>query len=153
MYGRFSCFFKLFLRYWRKITWDESSKFHFRRFLQYLKRLYCSFVSSVQFQMVSMRSQQTMCAPPGGLSKVSPASPLKRFQSSSDWRCPSLVLSRKIIYAPSFHASLLLAIDGVMSLALCPRVVSQVPQHFRSSETQTSRDSCFAGSRSARSVV
>ena len=55
--------------------------------------------------------------------------------------------------ASSFHASLLQAIDGVTSLALCPRVVSQVPQHFKSSETQTSRDSCFAGSRSARSVV
>ena len=36
----------------------------------------------------------------------------------------------------SFHASLLQAIDGVMSLALCPRVVSQAPQHFRSSEKQ-----------------
>ena len=28
------------------------------------------------------------------------------------------------------------AIDGVMSLALCPQVVSQAPQRFRSSETQ-----------------
>ena len=26
-------------------------------------------------------------------------------------------------------------IDGVMSLALCPQVVSQAPQHIRSSET------------------
>ena len=29
----------------------------------------------------------------------------------------------------SFHASLLNAINGVMSLALCPQVVSQAPQH------------------------
>ena len=36
------------------------------------------------------------CAPPR-LSEVSPALPLKRFQCSSDWRWPSLVLSRKIV--------------------------------------------------------
>ena len=34
------------------------------------------------------------------------------------------------------HASLFQATDRVMSLALCPQVVSQAPQHFRSSETQ-----------------
>ena len=32
---------------------------------------------------------------------------------------------------------------GVMSLALCPQVVSQTPQHFRSSEMQTTCDGCF----------
>ena len=42
----------------------------------------------------------------------------------------SLVLSRFL----SFLAYLLQAIDGAMSLALCPQVVSQAPQHFRSSE-------------------
>ena len=31
----------------------------------------------------------------------------------------------------SFHASLIQAIDGVMSLGLCPQAASQVPQHFR----------------------
>ena len=41
----------------------------------------------------------------------------------------------------SFHASLLQAIDGVMSLALCPQVVSQASQHFRSSE----KASCLWG--------
>ena len=47
--------------------------------------------------------------------------------------------------ASSFHASLLQAIDGVMpSLALCPHVASQAPQHFRSSETQATSDDCFA---------
>ena len=32
---------------------------------------------------------------------------------------------------------------GVISLALCPQVVSQTPQNFRSSETQASCDGCF----------
>ena len=40
--------------------------------------------------------------------------------------------------ASSFHASLLQAINGVMSLALCPQVVSQAPQHFRSSGIHSS---------------
>ena len=46
--------------------------------------------------------------------------------------------------ASSFHASLHQVIDGVMSLALCPQVVSQAPQHFRSSEKQTTCEGCFA---------
>ena len=44
----------------------------------------------------------------------------------------------------SSHASLLQAIDGVMSLALCPQVVSQASQHFRSSEKQATCEGCFA---------
>ena len=46
--------------------------------------------------------------------------------------------------APLFHASVLQAIGGVMSLALRPLVVSQAPQHFRSSEMQTTCGSSFA---------
>ena len=46
--------------------------------------------------------------------------------------------------ASSFHASLLQEINGVMSLALCPQLVSQASQHFRSSETQATCDGCFA---------
>ena len=46
--------------------------------------------------------------------------------------------------ALSFHASLFQAIDGVMSLVLCPLVVSQAPQHFISSETQAACEGCFA---------
>ena len=53
--------------------------------------------------------------------------------------------------ASSFHASLLQTIDGVMSLVLCPQVVSQASQHFRSSEKQATCDGCFAASLSARS--
>ena len=43
----------------------------------------------------------------------------------------------------SFHASLLQAIDGAISLALCSQVVSRAPQHFRSSETHASGNGCF----------
>ena len=43
----------------------------------------CLLSSSVQFKMVSMRSEKIICAPPG-LSKVFPTSPLKQFQCSSD---------------------------------------------------------------------
>ena len=52
-------------------------------------------ISSVQFSMVSMLSEKPVCAPPR-LSEVSPMLPLKRFRCSSDWRWPSLVLSKKI---------------------------------------------------------
>ena len=45
--------------------------------------------------------------------------------------------------ASSFHNSLLQAIDGVMFLALRPQVVSQAPQHLRSSEKQAACDGCF----------
>ena len=56
--------------------------------------------------------------------------------------------------ASSSHASLLQAIDGVMSLALCPQVVSQAPQHFGSSETQATCDMvALLASLSARSFL
>ena len=44
----------------------------------------------------------------------------------------------------SFSASLLQAIDGVISLALCLQVVSQASQHFISSEKQAISEGCFA---------
>ena len=53
-----------------------------------------------------------------------------------------LVLLRKIIYHILFPR--LQAIGGVMSLALCPQVMSRAPQHFRSSEMQTTFEGCFA---------
>ena len=46
--------------------------------------------------------------------------------------------------ASSFHASLLQTINGVMPLALCPPVMSQATQHFRSSEKQATCVGCFA---------
>ena len=45
--------------------------------------------------------------------------------------------------ASSFRASLLQTIDGVMSLALCPQVVSRASQHFRSSEKQSTCEGCM----------
>ena len=69
--------------------------------------------SSVQFKMVSMCSgRPIICAPPR-LSGVSPVLPLKQFQFG---------ISKKIVERFLFllYASLLEAIDGVMSLALCP---------------------------------
>ena len=50
----------------------------------------------VQFKTVSMCSEKTIRAPPR-LSEVSPTSPLKQFQCSSDWRWPSLVIWKIII--------------------------------------------------------
>ena len=46
--------------------------------------------------------------------------------------------------ASSFRASLLQEIDAVMSLALCPQLVSQTLQHLRYSETQATCEGCFA---------
>ena len=46
--------------------------------------------------------------------------------------------------ASSFKAFLLQAISGVISLVLCPQVVSQASQHFRSSEKQATCEGCFA---------
>ena len=42
------------------------------------------------------------------------------------------------------YAYLLQIINGMMSLALCSQVVSQAPQHFRSSEIEATCDDCFA---------
>ena len=43
-------------------------------------------------------------------------------------------------------------ICGVMSLALCPQVVSQAPQHFRSSEKQATCEGSITARVSAWSV-
>ena len=46
--------------------------------------------------------------------------------------------------ASSFHAFLHQQIKNVMSLALYAQVVSQAPQHFRSSKQQAISEGCFA---------
>ena len=51
---------------------------------------------------------------------------------------------RRSSSASSFRASLLRVISGLMSLALCPKVVSQAFQHFISSEKQATCEGCFA---------
>ena len=85
--------------------------------------------------MVSMRSEKPiqLCAPPR-LSEIPPTLPLKLFQYSPDLRWSSLVLSRKIVSRFLFARLSPPGISGVMSLALCPHVMSQASQHFRSSE-------------------
>ena len=75
------------------------------------------------------------------LSEVSLTLPLKQFQCSSG---PLSTFQRRSSSASSFHASLLQAFDGVMSLDLWPQVVSQASQHFRSSEKQVTCEGCFA---------
>ena len=50
----------------------------------------------------------------------------------------------RLSVASSFYAFLLRVVSSVMSLALCPQIVSQAPQHFRSSEAQATCDGCFA---------
>ena len=97
----------------------------------------------VQFKMVSMRSERPICAPPR-LSEVPPTMPLKRFNIRliDDGLLSSF--QRRSSSASPFHGSLLQAIDGVMSLALCLQVVSQASQHFRSFEKQATCEGCFA---------
>ena len=97
---------------------------------------------SVQFSMVSMRSEKPICAPPR----------LKCFPKVAFETVPlfvwlTMALSRpfkgRSSNASSFHDSLLQAVDGVMSSALCPQVVSQATQHFRYSEKQATGEGCF----------
>ena len=57
-----------------------------------------------------------------------------QFQRSSDWWRPFLSFQGRL--ALPLSMPLLQAIGGAMSLALCPQVLSQVPQHFSSSQTQ-----------------
>ena len=95
--------------------------------------------------MISMRSEKPICAPLR-LSEVFPTLPLKRFQCQFVWLTIALSVSSfqgRSSSASSVHASLLQVIDGVRSLALCPQVVFHAPQHFRSSETQATSESCF----------
>ena len=54
--------------------------------------------------------------------------------------------------ASCFHAFLLQAIDGVMSLALCQQVMPHAPQHFSSSEKRATYGGCFV-SQCIRSVI
>ena len=75
--------------------------------------------------MASMRSENPYELHPVS-QKFPPTLPWKQIQWLSD--------------ASAFHASLLQAIEGMMSLASCSQVVSQAPQHLRSPETQTTCD-------------
>ena len=95
---------------------------------------YLKVYHSAQFKMVSVHSEKPM---------LSWKLPLKQFQSLIDDGLLSSFQARSSSTS-SFHASLLQTIAGVMSLALCPQVVSQASQHFRSSEKQATCEGCFA---------
>ena len=99
----------------------------------------------LQLKMVSMRSEKQiiLCSPPR-LSEVSPMFPFGTV-AMLVWLTMALsTFQGRSSSASSFQPSRLQAIDGVMSLALCPQVVSQAPQHFRPSETQATCGGCFA---------
>ena len=102
---------------------------------QYVSIVYTSHVtftlnrsvqfSSVQFKMVSMRSEKPYALHPVSQIKF----PQRCLSNSSSVRLsddgPPSSFQRRSSSASSFHASLLQAIDGVMSSALCLQVVSQ----------------------------
>ena len=94
-------------------------------------------LSSVQFKKLSMRSKR---ADNYALHLISQKFPQRCLCNGSTVRLiddgPFLSFEGRSSRASSFHASLLQAIDSVMSLALSPQVVSQASQHFRSSEKQ-----------------
>ena len=81
-------------------------------------------LSSIQDGSMCSENPYALCP----VSEVSPTLPLKRLQYLS--------FQGRWLSTFSFHASLLQAISGVMSLASCPHVVSQAPQCFRSSKMQ-----------------
>ena len=51
---------------------------------------------------------------------------------------------RLALHLSTHSASLLQVIDGMMSLAFWPQLVSQASQHFRSSEKQANCEGCLA---------
>ena len=75
--------------------------------------------SSVQDGIYAL--EKTLCAPPR-LLEVSPTLPWKRFQYSSIDNGPFSSIQERSSSASFFSISFLQAIDGVMFLALCPRV-------------------------------
>ena len=99
---------------------------------------------SNQFKMVSMHSKK---APKAKRSTSSLRSfpnvpfemvPMFVWLTEENWDSSQ----ERLCSTSSFHASLCQAINSVMSLALC--LVSQAPQHFRSSEKQVTCEGCFA---------
>ena len=106
----------------------------------------CSFsvqcISSVQDSIYALGKAHIRSAP------VSQKYPHCRLWNGSDVPLiddgPLSSFQGRSSNASSFHASLFQAIDGAMSSALYPQVVSQAPQHFRSSEKQATREGCFS---------
>ena len=109
-------------------------------------RLHLMTHSLVQFKMVSTCSEKPICIWVPLPHSVSPMVPLNNQNSSHVYLIDDGLSSfqGRLLGTFSFHASLLQVIGGMMFLALCPQVVSQDPQHFRSSEMQATCDGCFA---------
>ena len=94
--------------------------------------------------MVSMHLKTPRCTPPC-LSEVPPN---VAFETGPGFVCLAMALSRPFkedrltlplsTHIPSRQSMVL------MSLVLCPQVVSQAPQHFRTFETQATCDGCFS---------
>ena len=99
---------------------------------------------------VHMRSTSSLRSFPNVAFETVPM--LKQSQCLSTDDVPLSSFQGRSSSASSFHASLLQAIDDVMCFALCQQGISQAPQHFRSSETQTTCDDCFV-SKSLCSVI
>ena len=106
--------------------------------------------SSVQLKMVLMCLEKPVyiyALHPVSQSEVFLTLPLKQIHCSIVHLIDDGPLSsfqERLSSASSFHTFLLQVIDGVMSLALCPQVVSQASQHFRSSKKQATCEGCFA---------
>ena len=87
-------------------------------------------------------------APNYALHPVSQTFPQRRLRNGSNVRLtddgPFSSFQGRSPSASSFHAFLLQPIKSVMSLALYAQVVSQAPQHFRSSKQQAISEGCFA---------
>ena len=105
---------------------------------------------SLQFSTVKLSSRWHLCA------RKSPYAPhpvSQKYPQRCLWNGPNVRLidggplssfQWRLSSASFVHASLLRAIDGVMSLALISQIVSQAPQHFGSSEKQAICEGCFA---------
>ena len=96
---------------------------------------------SVQFKMVSTCSEQPILSQEFPQHCLSNSSNVHLIDNGS---LSYLQFHGKLSSISSFRGSLLQVINDVMSLALCPEVGSQAPQHFGSSEMQATCDSCFA---------
>ena len=127
-------------------------------FLSFFYPWKATFNFSKQFAAVQISSRWYLCARKPRMRSI-PS--LRCFISSFLWNSSNVRLTDdgplssfqwSLSSTFSFHASLLQAIDGAMSLALCPQVVAQAPQLSRSSEKQTTCECCY-GRQFIHSVV
>ena len=123
----------------------QKQTYTFFIFCVYVWNVFCSLVISVQFS--SGQDGNYVCG------KVHMHSILsQKFPQRCLWNSPNVRLidngplssfQEGFLSASSFRDSLLQVINGAMFLALSPRVMSQAPQHFRSSKMQAIYDGYF----------